>query len=259
MYLFSIIHHIEEQYEQAKRRRKATKKEIYDALQVITFVVYTDDGTFKTSFNEYTKAYQLIKFFEVLKENELFDYLANILVTFSMSQGAKEVNLNLQHWCQKILNFSDLRKEYYLTSFQILKNDSKSFGKKLFEFEELYLKNILGEKNMNIHEQSQKLGEQIGSFAGRSFDFLDKKGDKDLLFKLRNIKNNKQLISFFKDVEFSFLKEYSVVDEKNYYLNTKDILKEIDNTNWEAIRDYIAIYAINQYKYEMYKKNKGEK
>jgi len=259
MYLFSIIYHIEEQYEKANRRRKATKKEIYDALQEITFVIYTDDGTFKTSFNEYTKAYQLIKFFEMLKENELFDFLSNIIVTFSMSQGGKEVNLNLQHWCQKLLSFSDLRREYYLTSFNVLKNDSKSFGKKLFEFEKLYLQKLLGEKNMNIHEQSKKLGEQIGSFAGRSFDFLDKKGDKDLLFKLRNIKNNKQLISFFKDVEFSFLKEYNVTHEKNYYLDTKDILKEIDNTNWEAIRDYIAIYAINQYKYEMYKKNKGEK
>jgi hypothetical protein len=258
MYLFSMIHHIEEQYEKANKRRKATRKEIYDALQLITFVVYTDDGTFKTSFNEYTKAYQLIKFFEVLKENELFDYLANILATFSMSQGG-EVNLHLQQWCQKILNFSNLRREYYLTSFNILKNDSKSFGKKLFEFDKLYLQIILGEKNMNIHEKSKKLGEQIGSFAGRSFDFLDKKGDKDLLFKLRNIKNNKQLISFFKDVEFSFLKEYKVTHEKNYYLDTKDILEVIDNTNWEAIRDYIAIYAINQYKYEMYKKNKGDK
>ena len=94
MYLFSIIFHIEEQYEKANRRRKATKKEMYDALKLITFIIYTDDGTFKTSFNEYTKAYWLIKFFEILKKEGLFDYLATILVTFSMSQGSREVNLN---------------------------------------------------------------------------------------------------------------------------------------------------------------------
>ena len=219
---------------------------------------------FKTSLNEYTRAYQLIQFFQILKENNLFKYLENVLIAFSSSQGSKEINLNIQHWCQKILNFSNLREEYYLTSFNILKKeDSKSFGKNLFEFERLYQQHIIGEKNMNIHEESKKLGEQIGAFSAKQLNFQDKKGDKDLLFKLRNIKNSKQLISFLKDVEFTFLKEYQSESEKNYYLNTKNILEiasEIDK-NWELVRDYIAIYAINQYKYEINKKNtkKGEK
>ncbi|MCD6191825.1 MAG: hypothetical protein J7K14_09865 [Sulfurimonas sp.] len=253
MYLFSIIYHIEEQYEKANRRRKATKKEIYDALQQITFVVYTDDGTFKTSFNEYTKAYQLIKFFELLKESELFDYLANILVTFSMSQGSKEVNLNLQKWCQNILSFSNLRKVYYLTSFNILKNDSKSFGKKLFEFEKLYLKNILGEKDMNIHEQSKKLGDGIGHYCAEL-------GDKDLLFKLRNVKNYKQLIGYFKDLKFSILKnEGKAKFSKEFNESLSETLEDIE-PNWEIIRDYIAIYAIDKYRAVAYaKSNKGDK
>jgi hypothetical protein len=243
MYLFSIIYHIEEQYEKANRRRKATKKEIYDALQQITFVVYTDDGTFKTSFNEYTKAYQLIKFFEVLKESELFDYLANILVVFSKSQGDKEVNLNLQRWCQKLLNFSTLREVYYLTSFNILKNDSKSwsFGKKLFEFEKLYLKKLLGEKDMNIHEQSKKLGDGIGHYCAEL-------GDKDLLFKLRNVKNYKQLIAYFKDLKFSILKnEDKAKFSKEFNESLSETLEDIE-PNWEIVRDYIAIYAIDKYR-----------
>ena len=253
MYLFSIIYHIEEQYEKANRRRKATKKEIYDALQQISFVVYTDDGTFKTSFSEYTKAYQLIKFFEVIKQHELFDYLANILVTFSMSQGAKEVNLNLQRWCQKLLNFSNLRQEYYLTSFNILKNDSKSFGKKLFEFEELYLKKQLGEENMNIHEQSKKLGDGIGHYCAEL-------GDKDLLFKLRNVKNYKQLIGYFKDLKFSILKnEDKAKFSKGFNESLSETLEDIE-PNWEIVRDYVAIYAIDKYRAVAYaKSNKGEK
>lgn len=261
MYLFSTIYHVQEQYDKANDRRKARKKELYDALMQVTFVVYTDDGTFKTSFNEYTKAYKLIEFFELIKEKDLFKYLAHLFVVFSLSQGNKEVNLNFKNWCQNILNFSRLRREYYLTSFNILKNDSMGFGKNLFEFEQFYLQNILGGKDMSIHEKSKKLGEQIGVFTAKNLDFLDKKGDKDLLFKLRNIKNSKQLISFLKDVEFTFLKEYQSESKKNYYLNTKDILEipsAIDE-NWEIIRDYIAIYAINQYKYELYKKNKGDK
>ncbi len=253
MYLFSIIYHIEEQYEKANKRRKATKKEIYDALQKISFVVYNDDGTFKTSFSEYTKAYQLIKFFEVIKEYELFDYLANILVTFSMSQGSKEVNLNLQRWCQNILSFSSLRKEYYLTSFNILKNDSKSFGKKLFEFEELYLTKLLGEKDMNIHEQSKKLGDGIGHYCAEL-------GDKDLLFKLRNVKNYKQLIGYFKDLKFSILKnEGKAKFSKEFNESLSETLEDIE-PNWEIVRDYIAIYAIDKYRAVAFaKSNKGEK
>ena len=253
MYLFSIIYHIEEQYEKANRRRKATKKEIYDALQKITFVVYTDDGVFKTSFSEYTKAYQLIKFFGVIKEYELFDYLANILVTFSMSQGSKEVNLNLQRWCQNLLSFSSLRKEYYLTSFNILKNDSKSFGKKLFEFEELYLKKLLGEENMNIHEQSKKLGDGIGHYCAEL-------GDKDLLFKLRNVKNYKQLIGYFKDLKFSILKnEGKAKFSKEFNESLSETLEDIE-PNWEIVRDYIAIYAIDKFRAVAFaKSNKGEK
>lgn len=253
MYLFSIIYHIEEQHEKASKRRKATREEIYNVLELITFVVYTDDGTFKTSFNEYTKAYQLIQFFEILKDESLFDYLANVLVTFSMSQSGKEVNLNLQRWCQKLLNFSNLRKEYYLVSFNILKNGFKSFGKKLFEFEKLYLKNILGEENMNIHEQSKKLGDGIGHYCAEL-------GDKDLLFKLRTIKNYKQLIGYFKDLKFSILKnEGKAKFSKEFNDSLSEVLEDVE-PNWELVRDYVAIYAIDKYRAVAYaKSNQGDK
>ena len=253
MYLFSIIYHIEEQYEKSNRRRRVTKKEIYDALQLITFVVYRDDGVFKTSFLEYTKAYRLIKFFEVVKEHQLFDYLADILMTLSMSQGGKEVNLNLQKWSQNLLSFLSLREVYYLTSFNILKNDSKSFGKKLFEFEKLYLKKLLGEENMNIHEQSKKLGDGIGHYCAEL-------GDKDLLFKLRNVKNYKQLIGYFKDLKFSILKnEDKAKFSKEFNETLSQTLEEIE-PNWEIVRDYIAIYAIDKFRAVAYaKSNQGEK
>ena len=253
IYLFSIIYHIEEEYQKANRRRVVRKKEIYDALQEITFIIYTDDGTFKTSFNEYTKAYQLIKFFEILKKEELFEYLADILVTFSLSQGGKEVNINLEKWCQNLLNFSNLRREYYLASFNILKNGSKAFGKKLFEFDRLYVKNILGEDNMDIYKQSKKLGDGIGHYCAEL-------GDKDLLFRLRGIKNYKQLIAYFKDLKFSILKnEGKAKFSKEFNEALSEILEEIE-PNWELVRDYIAIYAIDKYRAVNYaKSNKGDK
>ncbi len=253
MYLFSIIYHIEEQYEKANKRRKATKEKIFNALQLMTFVVYSDDGIFKTSFDEYTKAYRLIKFFEVLKNASLFDYLADVLVTISLSQSNKEVNLNLERWCQKLLGFSSLRSEYYLISFNILKNDSKSFGKKLFEFEKLYLQNILEGEEMNILKQSKKLGDGIGHYCAEL-------GDKDLLFKLRSIKNYKQLVAYFKDLKFSILKnEDKAKFSKEFNDSLSEILEDIE-PNWELIRDYVAIFAIDKYRSVTYaKSNQGAK
>jgi hypothetical protein len=151
MYLFSMMYHIEEENKAFEdddlaflfdEDVKEYSKILFELLQYLSFVIYTEDKkdkTIKTSLTEYTKAYRLIQFFQILKENNLFKYIEDVLIAFSSSQGNKEVNLNIQHWCQKLLNFSNLRKEYYLTSFNILKNDSKGFGKLLFELEQSYL------------------------------------------------------------------------------------------------------------------------
>jgi len=251
MYLFSMMYHIEERYEKANERRRERQKEIFDTLQYMSFVIYTDDGTFKTSLNEYTRAYQLIRFFQILKENNLFKYLEDILISFSLSQGNKEVNLNIQHWCQKLLNFSNLRNEYYLTSFNILKNDSKGFGKLLFELEQSYLNHILGGKDMSIHENSKIIGDGIGHFCAEL-------GDKDLLFKLRSVKNYKQLVSYFKDLKFSSLKNTEKARFTNEFNDSLENLLVNIEQNWEIVRDYIAIYAIDKFKAVSFAKNQNK-
>jgi hypothetical protein len=249
MYLFSVIYHIEERYEKANERRRERQKELFDTLQYLSFVIYTEDGTFKASLNEYTRAYQLIQFFQILKENDLFKYLSELLIIFSFSQGSKEVNLNLVAFCQHLLDFKSLRKEYYYTSFNILKNNSKGFGKILFEFEQLYLNNILGGKKMSIHENAKKVGDGIGHFCAEL-------GDKDLLFKLRNVKNYKQMLSYFKDLKFSTLKNQSDARfSKDFNESLEVILGDIEE-NWEVYRDYIAIYAIDKFKAVSYAKTK---
>jgi hypothetical protein len=254
MYLFSLMYHIEEKYEKANERRQERQKELFDTLQYLSFIIYTDDGTFKTSLNEYTRTYQLIQFFQHLKEQNLFKYLADLLTVFSLSQGNKEVNLHMQHWCQKLLNFESLRKEYYLTNFNILKNNSKGFGKTLFEFEQGYLNYILGGKDMGIHKNAKNVGDGIGYFCAIT-------KDKDLLFKLRNVKNYKQLVSYFKDLKFSALKnEKEARFSKEFNESLDDILENIQQ-DWEIARDYIAIYAIDKFKATSYKNsqsNQGE-
>lgn len=261
MYLFSMMYHIEEEHKAFKdddfaflfdEDVKEYFQILFELLQYLSFVIYTDDGTFKTSLNEYTRAYQLIHFFQILKENNLFKYLENVLIAFSLSQGSKEINLNIQHWCQKILNFSNLREEYYLTSFNILKNDSKGFGKLLFELEQSYLNHILGGKDMGIHENSKIVGDGIGHFCAEL-------GDKDLLFKLRSVKNYKQLVSYFKDLKFTSLKNTEKARFTNEFNESLETILETVEQNWEITRDYIAIYAIDKFKSVSFAKNQNNK
>ncbi len=253
MYLFSKISYIENSYEKAQEKGRITKiKELlYNALQNITFITYEEEGTFKKSLNEYTKAYKLIKLLEHIKNNDLFVYLADIIVTFGLSQGQKEVNINLQKWCKVFLEFKNLRKYYYTSSFNILKNNSKSFGKQLFDFEQLYLKIIMEGKDMNIHEKSKSVGSAIGYFCAEL-------GDKDLLFRLRNVKNYKQLLTYFKDLKFASLKnEDKAKFSKEFNESLNDLIEMIEK-NWEIIRDYIAIYAIDKYKATIYAKSQNK-
>jgi len=240
MYLFSVMYHIEERYEKSNERRRERLKELFNTLRYLSFVVYTDDGTFKTSLDEYTKSYWLIQFFQLLKETDLFKYLGDIFQIFSLSQKKNEVNLNLKNWCRKLLNFQDLRKEYYLTSFNALKNNSRGFGKLLFNFEQNYL-NYIGGKNMSIHKNSKIIGDSIGHFCAEV-------EDKDLLFKLRNIKNYKQMVSYFKDLKFSSLKNQEKARFSNEFNDSLENIFESVEQNWEIARDYIAIYAIDKYK-----------
>ena len=110
---------------------------------------------------------------------------------------------------------------------------------------------------MDLHEKSKIIGEGIGFFEAQ----ID---DRNLLFALRNIKNFKQLISYFKDFKFEVLKNQEKARfNADFNASLADVLKDlfINPGNWEIIRDYIAIYAVDRYKSVSYAKdqNKGGK
>ena len=89
IYLFSKINHIEELYKKADKRRKNLREELYNALQKITFVTYSEDGDFKSSLNEYSRGYRLIKFLEILKNNDFFEYLTTLITNISFAKVQK--------------------------------------------------------------------------------------------------------------------------------------------------------------------------
>ena len=236
IYLFSYFYHIEDNYQNASKKRKKRYEELVNVLPYITFVVYKDDGTFKTALMEFSKAYRVLNFLYKLKENNVFSDFIGIITTFSIINNgffAKE-------FTNKCLNFLDLREVYFKIAFDILKDDRNSGFRGLDKFENLYLEELKKGEIMSLHSDAKTVGEGIGYICGA----LD---DKDLLFKLRNVKNYKQLISFFKDVKFELLKEENVGVSKEFNEALTRILENIEK-NWEVARDYIAIYAVDKYK-----------
>lgn len=265
MYMMSYIYHIEDMYENTdKDRIRKRKEKLYNSLLKISFVTYTEDGNMKSTLEEYSKAYNVITFFRKLKETKttnatLFKYFSDLITSITMSKGSKEkISLEIKIFCDNFLKFADLRKLYYEVSIKILRNNTRSLGSYLYDFENMYLQETKrGEYIMNLHNKSKKIGEEIGLFSA----IIE---DKDLLFKLRNVKNHKQMISYFKDFKFSVLKKK---DDARFSSEFNQIMEEIfmeledKSENWEIVRDYIAIYAIDKFKSVSFAKqsNKGGK
>lgn len=103
---------------------------------------------------------------------------------------------------------------------------------------------------MDLHEHGKILGDGLGLFCSDT-------DSKNLLFKLRNIKNKTQLLSFFKEFEFLILKESDKAKIPKEFNNSLEIV--LSNLNgWETIRDYMAIYAIIKFKNAEYAKKTKE-
>ena len=264
MYLFSLIYHIEDRYaNESDEKRKVRMENLFNSLKKITFFTYTQKDDMKSSLNEYSKAYKLTRFFEKIKREvmpsdnkNLFAYLSELITIINLSKERGELNLNIKSFSDNLLHFKSLRKNYLLTSFDILGKQKRGLGKELYDFEKMYLNEIKEEaKNMDLHDKSKIIGEGIGGFQAQ----LE---DKNLLFTLRNIKNYKQLISYFKDFKFEVLKNQEKARfSSSFNESMVDILEYLyaNPGNWEIVRDYIAIYAIDKYKSVSYAKgqNKG--
>ena len=262
MFLFSKIYHIEDDYKNKIKdvRKKRRKEALFNSLRHITFVTYTEDGPLKSGLSEYTKAYVLMQLFNRLityesseKEIYLFKYLAELIVKISIAKPSKTENVNIKRFTDNLLNFRILRKNYFEAAYDSLKNDKGGLGKELFTFENVYLEFIgKGRKEMDMHKLSKKAGDEIGYFSAK----ID---DKNLLFKLRNVKNHGQLIAYFKDFKFIVLKyQEEARFTKEFIEDLQTILEELNecNEDWELVRDYIAIYAIDKYRSVNYAQNK---
>ena len=100
---------------------------------------------------------------------------------------------------------------------------------------------------MNLHLDAKIVGEGIGLFCAN----LE---NKDLLFKLRNVKNFKQLVTFCKEVKFEALRHPDAAMFSNDFQEALERILQ-NEKDWELARDYIAIYAIDKFRSVMYARN----
>ena len=164
MYLFSLIYHIEDRYlGETDEKRKMRMENLFSSLQDITFFTYTQDDAMKSSLNEYSRAYRIIKFFRKIREykinsenKNIFAYLSELITAIGLSKSNKEINLNIKSFSNKLLSFKSLRKNYFEASFDVLERGKRGLGKELFIFEKMYLEEIKEEvNNMDLHEKSK--------------------------------------------------------------------------------------------------------
>jgi len=280
MFLFSKMYHIEKNYNDIKEIEPfileglfdkeviENYKKLFNALQNISFIIYSYDNNFKYLIEEYDNLSKIMLFFLILKKENLFSYFGYLLSAIKNSKEEKQYNINIKKFAKSILFFQDYKnivKILYNVSYDMLKlkvKEKNKFiknlnNKKLYEFLNLYIKIYQGKKmdttqTKEIHTICKEFGEQLGTFVKNT-------DNKKLLYKLRNVKNYKHLINFIADLNFEVLKENGKKEKKDY-LDNKKILKILnqDENNWEEIKNYIAIYSVNKILYNK-TKNEGEK
>ena len=225
---------------------------------------YTQEWTFKTSFNYYQKIDRLFRFFEKLEQKivEIWKDKKNysllhilfwpywILQTiYNVKQDGK-TPLLLNKATQYILSFISLRSLYMDAQNHFIKQkDEKieTLPEWLQEFENLYLEEIGQKKLQPLHELCYIVWHGIGTYLA----WWD---DKSYIFKLRNVKTRAWLVWWIQEFYHLMLKNTNKQDEKKperIGSKTKDslskLLEQIEKTNREVIRDYIGIYMIQQY------------
>lgn len=170
-----------------------------------------------------------------------------------------------QDFVNTFLTFKPLHSYYYKFQFYLLKHMEKkgTLPESLKEFEEAYITFTQGKDSPDllIHELCYRVGREIGRFLG----FLGEK-NKDLIFVLRAVNNQEQLIAFLRDFQFKYLKDketqvnnqtfkFSTSEDKNIdFFNSFESLLEIvaHNRNITMIRDYLALYIISSFSRQIY-------
>ena len=158
------------------------------------------------------------------------------------------------------IDFTLFDLSYYNLSLEkssSLDNNSKR-GRPLYSFLEKYLEVIEMNDLKELHENCMLVGDRIGYFAAKT-------DNKTLLYELREIGNLDKLTKFFRDLEYTILKEGEGAtwfskpegkDEKYSDFINKLLSIVQSNKDTTLVRNYLGIYAVQKYMSTMYAKSK---
>ena len=134
--------------------------------------------------------------------------------------------------------------------------------KEIKKFLKIY-KNVRGDESMEyekILDMCYALGDRIGYYAAEA-------DEKNLVYQIREIGNLDKLVEFFREFEYSVLKNdrgdiLNKVDEatgKKYSELIEEILRLAENRkNIPLMRDLLGIFAVQKYMATKYAKSKSE-
>ncbi|MEB3316098.1 MAG: hypothetical protein VKK32_07795 [Candidatus Melainabacteria bacterium] len=253
-------------------RELSSSEEFKSKLFSFSFVSFATNGTQKTAFETYTRLDLMIKMLDSLREtaaienNEDDKNLLGVLLDVqrlvaSVSENNPQL---LELFYNNLLNFISLREIYFNVFYlqfskakQAQYINSKYFAKlECFYIGETTKGDGFDMISKQIHDLCEHYGNGLGSFCAL--------GDsKSLIFKLRNVKNESHMINFFTELQFTLLKasddgKDGVSSLASVKEDGKKLWQRIAEVSedWEFIRDYIAIYAINKFMEVDYAKNK---
>jgi hypothetical protein len=174
-------------------------------------------------------------------------------------------NIPREKLAHEILNTMPIDSTLFDLSYYNLSLDKSSLldnnpkrGMPLYSFLEKYLEVTEMIDLKELHENCMLVGDRIGYFAANT-------NNKTLLYELREIGNLENLTEFFRDLEYTILKEDAGAtwnskpegkEEKYSDFINKLLLNVQNNKDAALVRNYLGIYAVQKYMSTKHAKNK---
>lgn len=241
----------------------------YDAekenFKVTYFTSKSFDQTMRAnSFEVFNDYKYLISFFEFLEGNEIGSLeLGKFL--FSLKYIKKSEKNTQNNWSlerkqrDKILELIIRKKLIYKTienllySFYLdnlnnnMKRRSYSLIFKIFKLYEKFIKYGGGEMNEELSKKSLNLGSSIGISIKNNNEIKNESDDKKARRKKEEIKKGKKYIISLRKVNTyaKFLGELERIQSRYNLIINEKLLININDKNWNYIKSYVVIGALN--------------
>ncbi len=217
-------------------------------------------------YNRLSKMFVLLRKIEDsdlgMSADSFFNHL--MYYVYYSKRDNKEYPSVYENLCASILNFQPIEHHIFEAGYAHLSKGGSNLRNymDIATFLKIYQK-VRGDENMKYEEIVDKcslLGARIGTYAAQV-------EEKNLVYQIREIGNFEKLVEFFRDLEYSVLKNgrgdmWNAKVDENSDVRYNDLVGDIiklaeDKKHISLIRDVLGIFAVQSYLATEYAKNKG--